>query len=534
MSRAVEKMKERKAGETTSTGSRKREKMKIPCGAPLKMTDEKGLLIIYVITPATRKYLRADILAKEEEYDKEHERGSNVFLSTSPGDSDSKEKEKVASEEPHKEVKVNEDRGDVIVNKVNDKIDDEVVEEVIDEIDDEMTGEKIDIWIRQTGSYSGRNFKAVKKRLKLADVKERASMNYSPSGKKEDCQEFIDNSLRYKLSMPPTEAIRSWTMVPYCDRRKDSADRDKDCAETPKLTPTDEEVRKLTYTELCCWNDTEPINGIPFPMPWRKQGSTGKYYVFGLFCCPGCARKYNRETSTTSCISMRDLLIMEMARKYYGYIQSKLRSFPLAADRRALKKFGGILDIVEYRRLAGYRSDTRIEILLPLEMLPMTFVERAVQNSRYEVDTGVATTADIPKKATKPSAEAYEKKNEKKKPLKKTPDAKKVLDPTKKKMIDDTNVMFVNLTVPLVKAKDPAKKGKRKGSKQSKTDWRDAAANLSPGVVENPKDEKTLRSPSKTLRSPSEILRSPSSRLGTENIISLVHTMKAQKALSRV
>ena len=96
-------------------------------------------------------------------------------------------------------------------------------------------------------------------------------------------------------------------------------------------------VIEFKKTDLNCWWDTYPIDNYPYFLPEKYYN--GKFYVFGCFSSPECAVAYN--------LYMNDYKVMErfaLLQKLYGPIKK------IAPPKEILKKYGGIVEIDEYRQ----------------------------------------------------------------------------------------------------------------------------------------------------------------------------------------
>jgi len=92
-------------------------------------------------------------------------------------------------------------------------------------------------------------------------------------------------------------------------------------------------------TDLCCWWCTYNFDSYPCFIPEKFYND--KYYVFGCFCSFNCASSYN--------LNMADYKVMEryalLKKLYENNCKNKL-----APPKEILKKFGGFVEIEEYRK----------------------------------------------------------------------------------------------------------------------------------------------------------------------------------------
>lgn len=98
---------------------------------------------------------------------------------------------------------------------------------------------------------------------------------------------------------------------------------------------------KLDKTNISCWWCTYNFDCPPCFIPDRSIENT--YYVFGCFCSYNCALAYNIDMKDSK-VKTRTALLKTIYRKMFGY--NDLRKAP---QRETLKKFGGLLDIDEFR-----------------------------------------------------------------------------------------------------------------------------------------------------------------------------------------
>ena len=98
-------------------------------------------------------------------------------------------------------------------------------------------------------------------------------------------------------------------------------------------------------TDIVCWWDTHNFDTIPWFLPDRYCNNT--FYVFGCFCSPNCALAYNLNMNDSR-IHIRTSLLKKL--DSYIYDKSELSENITASFKpEILKKFGGPMDIVEYR-----------------------------------------------------------------------------------------------------------------------------------------------------------------------------------------
>tara|TARA_B110000090_G_scaffold206165_1_gene255124 strand:+ start:2175 stop:3152 length:978 start_codon:yes stop_codon:yes gene_type:complete len=122
------------------------------------------------------------------------------------------------------------------------------------------------------------------------------------------------------------------------------------------------EVEWPQTTDVFCWHDGEPFDTVPICIPHCIDSRTKRYAVYGCFCSLNCALKYMHERdpfdSGNSGMHLRHL-----ARTVFGVqidIGDRLTQAP---DAFFLKKFGGHLDIDEFRTKST--TSTSLTTLVP-------------------------------------------------------------------------------------------------------------------------------------------------------------------------
>ena len=139
-------------------------------------------------------------------------------------------------------------------------------------------------------------------------------------------------------------------------------------------------VIELKKTDLNCWWDTYPINNYPYFLPEKYYN--GKFYVFGCFSSPECAVAYN--------LYMNDYKVMErfaLLQKLYGPIKK------IAPSKEILKKYGGIVEIDEYRQnFINCDKEYRLK-LPPMVLLRHIIDEITIDNNdkEYSAKSNITT-----------------------------------------------------------------------------------------------------------------------------------------------
>lgn len=122
----------------------------------------------------------------------------------------------------------------------------------------------------------------------------------------------------------------------------------------------------------CCLWCTFQIPAAPLPMPVKFVKSLEVFLVRGQYCSISCILADMKSDARVT-----KSLVMMMARNVYGYemkgVESVRRVKP-APPRSALKKFGGVMDIDEFRAIGELGISTE-EITLPFIPMDAGLVE---------------------------------------------------------------------------------------------------------------------------------------------------------------
>lgn len=116
--------------------------------------------------------------------------------------------------------------------------------------------------------------------------------------------------------------------------------------------PESEVVNKTGNWEstspYACWWCCEHFQTQPFYTVCNYCPKTERFWLTGNFCTPGCAKAYETYEMPQKYHGLTNLLLMRL-----GYEVSKI---PMSPPRISLKKFGGYLDIEEFRKPIPTRS----------------------------------------------------------------------------------------------------------------------------------------------------------------------------------
>ena len=174
---------------------------------------------------------------------------------------------------------------------------------------------------------------------------------------------IITDVMQPRITAPPTT-----TNVCERNSRKmkslvlDESDSDEETQvlQRPKLNVshvTSERIIKLLCahttidkwpesTYVCCWNCTEPFEGIPLAVPGGLEKYSSRFKdCTGVFCSFNCMRRYVLNSNRHTTWAQLELIHV-LHKRLIGF----KTSIPLAASCHVLKKFGGYMNIDEYRK----------------------------------------------------------------------------------------------------------------------------------------------------------------------------------------
>lgn len=117
-------------------------------------------------------------------------------------------------------------------------------------------------------------------------------------------------------------------------------------------------LNRKKLKDLSCWWCTCAINNILIGLPEHKR--QGKYHTIGFFCSPNCAMAYNDAKKDFN-VSERATLLIEYCSIMFGKQFNKIKPAP---PKECLKKYGGILDETEYRKLL-FTNKRNLKIIYP-------------------------------------------------------------------------------------------------------------------------------------------------------------------------
>ena len=136
------------------------------------------------------------------------------------------------------------------------------------------------------------------------------------------------------------------------------------------IVDKDGKQKIVTKTDISCWWCTEKFNSMPCFIPSKYHNKN--FYVFGCFCSYSCAAAYN--------MNMNDYKVWErhtLLKKLYNKINNNNDEITVAPPKETLKKFGGTLDIDEFRNKNNSINKTYNIILPPLTSI-IPYIEEKI------------------------------------------------------------------------------------------------------------------------------------------------------------
>jgi len=131
---------------------------------------------------------------------------------------------------------------------------------------------------------------------------------------------------------------------------------------------------EIEKTHICCWWCTYEFDNYPFFIPEKFYNN--KYYVFGNFCSFNCAASYNLEIEDYK-VMERYTLLKKLYEKFIPIDKMKL-----AAKKEVLVKFGGIVEISDYRA-----NFAKCEKEYRLNLPPLCFIHHIIEEVTIEKNT---------------------------------------------------------------------------------------------------------------------------------------------------
>lgn len=139
------------------------------------------------------------------------------------------------------------------------------------------------------------------------------------------------------------------------------------------------------HTNIYCWWDSHPFDGIPIPLPTRYKNN--KFHVYGCFCSFSCCVSYALRERNTKSMG----LINYLQRRLIGKSEKIVRSPP----KESLNIFGGPLTIQEFREASQQLINYKL-VKPPLVPIVFQFEKSQLQRIIVEANNSENTsTHDI-------------------------------------------------------------------------------------------------------------------------------------------
>jgi hypothetical protein len=139
--------------------------------------------------------------------------------------------------------------------------------------------------------------------------------------------------------------------------------------------------------DVACFWCTEVFSNQPVVIPEREE--KGIYKVYGNFCCPECALAYLLEENMDPHVRWERMALLH--RLYSDLYPTRI--FP-APSRQSLKKFGGPMNIEQYRNTMHGRN-VRVDIQMPplvsilgtMDTKPIDFYDTSIRSNSNGIIT---------------------------------------------------------------------------------------------------------------------------------------------------
>ncbi len=149
-------------------------------------------------------------------------------------------------------------------------------------------------------------------------------------------------------------------------------------------------------TDLCCYHCTEPFDTIPIPLPQSYNSSQQLYAVYGVVCSGNCGKAFIIENEPMI-TNQRMGLFNQMIRDVFQLRGLIRPAFP----RMRLRKFGGDLDIMAFRR--GFVHGSCELLMFPFVPSPCVFALRNDSTTKKNQITTPSSSASFPPSSTSSS-----------------------------------------------------------------------------------------------------------------------------------
>lgn len=105
---------------------------------------------------------------------------------------------------------------------------------------------------------------------------------------------------------------------------------------------------------VSCWNCAHSFKGVPISLP-QKRNAAGQWFLKGIFCSPGCAKRYILDEGISFNTTNHLALLKMFLRDILGIVSG----ITAAPPKLLLSKFGGPMSIQKYR---AYAQDSPVAV----------------------------------------------------------------------------------------------------------------------------------------------------------------------------
>lgn len=134
------------------------------------------------------------------------------------------------------------------------------------------------------------------------------------------------------------------------------------------------------YTATNCWNCTYEIeNTVSIPLSYKD----GIFYLYGAFCSFGCGCRYIFENYSNKELWEKYSLL----NLYYNRtMNTRDKKVPIYPSRLRLEKFGGDMDIKDYRQIeiGSYPNDIILDPIFPVNHSIHEYEAKTKSSENYE------------------------------------------------------------------------------------------------------------------------------------------------------
>lgn len=135
----------------------------------------------------------------------------------------------------------------------------------------------------------------------------------------------------------------------------------------------------IEKTNIHCWWCAHKFDNFPCFIPTKFEN--GVYHVYGIFCTPNCACAYNLSKNDYKKYDKNSLLI-----KFYSEIIGNIVDIKPAPDKEVLVKFGGTVNINEYRN-SSINMDVTYRFNVPPFKPIYPFIDCEIKTNISKIDS---------------------------------------------------------------------------------------------------------------------------------------------------